>query len=297
MRLCCALTVLCAGLAVANAETPQQEADRLFAEGRELLTVENDAAAACEKFEAAIKLDPTGPGTMLNLGLCYELMGKYATSIRWFRKAQTAAAESQLVEYENAAKDHTSIIAPKVPTLKLEVTGPPEVAISIDGFSIPATEYGRVEVDPGRHVIEGRAPGMQPTRVEIEIAEAENQVVAIAVTEPVLVLVDMGKTRRRIALGVAGAGAVTLGASLVYNLMKRNEQRDALEPYDMERFERAENDMRTVGTGLFVAGSVLVVAGAVLYFTAPGLEHVRPTTAVAPVVGTDRVGFAVSGAF
>jgi len=282
---------------VASAETPQQEADRLFAEGRELLTIKKDAKAACEKFEAAIKLDPTATGTMLNLGLCYEMMGKYATSIRWFRKAQTAGAESQLVEYEEAAKDHTSIISPKVPTLKLEVSGPPDVEVYVDGFPINATEYRRVEVDPGRHVVEGRAPGMKPARQEIEIAEAENQVVTVEVAEPLPVLVDKGKTRRRIALGVAGGGALTLGASLVYNLMKRSEQNDAREPFDEARFYGARDDMRTIGTGLFVAGSVLVVTGAVLYFTAPGVEQVTPTTAVAPVVGPDRVGFAVSGSF
>src|SRR5262245_44944110 len=92
------------------------DADRQFAEGRELLA-KNDPKAACEKFEAAIKIDPTATGTMLNLGLCYENLKKYATSIFWFRKAQASAAENKLAEYEEAAKKYTVNIAPKVPTL------------------------------------------------------------------------------------------------------------------------------------------------------------------------------------
>ena len=282
---------------LASAQAPQEEADRLFAEGRELLTVKKDPKAACEKFEAAIKLDPTATGTMLNLGLCYENLGMFATSIRWFRKAQTAATENQLVVYEEAAKDHTSIISPKVPILKLELTGPNDLEVFVDGAPIAATEYGRIEVDPGAHVIEARASGMRPARRTIQIAAAEHQVVALAVTEPLPVFVDRGTTRRRVALGVAGGGALTLGASLAYNLVKRGAQRDARDPFDEERFYAAQDDMRTIGTGLFVAGSALVVAGAILYLTAPGLEPVTPSAALSPVVSSDRVGFAVRGSF
>src|SRR3954471_24423933 len=103
MRIRGAVMVVCAVAGLASADTPQQQADKLFAEGRELLTVKNDAKGACEKFEAAIQLDPTATGTMLNLGLCYETLGKYAKSLYWFRKAQAAAAEARLAEYKDAA--------------------------------------------------------------------------------------------------------------------------------------------------------------------------------------------------
>ena len=61
-----------AGLAAAEpARTQkQQEADKLFDEGRALLG-KNDPAGACAKFELAATADPTAAGTMLNLGVCY----------------------------------------------------------------------------------------------------------------------------------------------------------------------------------------------------------------------------------
>src|SRR5687768_2423974 len=107
--LVCAL----AGTAVAQPSDAEQ-ANALFLEGRELLTSKN-TKAACEKFEASIALDPESPGVMLNLGLCYELLEKYATSLYWFRKAQSAAAEANLPAYEEEAKRHTVALAAKVP--------------------------------------------------------------------------------------------------------------------------------------------------------------------------------------
>jgi Flp pilus assembly protein TadD len=72
--------VLLALTGSAFADDNQQKADRYFAEGRELLTKHQDAKGACEKFELAIQLDPTAPGVMLNLGLCYEMQGKFANA-------------------------------------------------------------------------------------------------------------------------------------------------------------------------------------------------------------------------
>lgn len=292
----------------AAAETPQQQADRLFAEGRELLTVKNDAKAACEKFEAAIKLDVTATGTMLNLGLCYENLGKYATSIRWFRKAQAAAAENHLVEYEKAAKDHTVTISPKVPTLKLNVTAAADAEVAIDGIRIPSTDYGRVEVDPGTHEIVGRAPGMRRVTRSIDVKESESQTVDLVINEvAVPVYEDRGAARRRTALVVGAGGLVVLGASLGLNLYWRSAQedvnhlpRDASDaelPEGRENYNFYENRMRYVGTSVFAVGAAAVLAGGILYFTAPGKELVSDGTAMGPVITSDQLGFAVSGRF
>jgi len=166
-----ALAIVVAGVLVAGtaiAQTPPEnlrKADVLFAEGRQLLTNANgnrdDVRAACQKFEQAIALDPTAPGVMLNLGLCYETLEKYATSLYWFRKAQVAAAEAKprpLPEYENAAKQHTQDLAAKVVTAKIEA--PPDATVFVDGRRVLPTDYARVEVDKDS-LIEARAPGKQ----------------------------------------------------------------------------------------------------------------------------------------
>lgn len=313
MRFRGAIVLVCAWLSAASAETPQQQADRLFAEGRDLLTVQNDSKAACEKFEEAIKLDPTATGTMLNLGLCYENLGKYATSIRWFRKAQAAAAENKLTDYENAAKEHTVTISPKVPTLNIEVSGPPNVEILVDGTRVEATEFGRVEVDPGSHELVGRAPGMKRVVQTVDVAEAENKSVQIVVNEAAVpVYVDRGTKRRKIAYGLAAGGLVVLGASWLYNEVQQGKQEDIRrevagnppdvppQPFDMARqeaFDDAAQNMKIWGTTLFVTGTALVFAGAIIYFTAPNKEMISDGTAVRPVLGRDQLGFAVSGSF
>lgn len=299
MRFRGALFIVCAWAGTAIAETPQQQADKLFAEGRELLTVKKDSKAACEKFEAAIKLDALATGTMLNLGLCYENLGKYATSIKWFRKAQAAASENKLTEYENAAKEHTGTIAPKVPTLKIIVDGPPDAEIRIDGDRIDATTYGKVEVDPGTHEIVGRAPGKKKVVQTVQLTDAQNEAVTIAFTESAIpVYVDRGAGRRRGAMILGAAGVGVLAFTGVYGLIRRNQFFDETKtpPGSAEETELI-NEVKILGTVSFVVGLGAVTAGVILYMTAPGKEQISDGTAFAPVITNDEVGFSVSGTF
>ena len=74
------------GTARADAPNPRQaEVDALFVEGRGLIA-KNEAKQACEVFTKAYNIDPKAPGVLLNLGLCNEMLKKYGTSLRWFRR-------------------------------------------------------------------------------------------------------------------------------------------------------------------------------------------------------------------
>lgn len=299
MRILGAVAIVCALFSTARAD--QQEADRLFAEGRELLTTKNDPKGACEKFEQAIKLDPVATGTMLNLGLCYEKQGKYATSLRWFRRAQATSSEANseaLRAYKTAAEEHTAQISGKVSIVRLEVNGPPDTVVRIDGQKIEVADYGRVEVDSGEHEIVGTANGMKPSSKKFSINEAETKDLSIAVTQPATILVDRGKGRRRLAIVVGSVGVASLGACLGFNFYWQARQKDtALTDAEFEDYKRY---MRVYGTSMFVVGTALVAGAAVMYLTAPGVEEVvagRRGASVVPVVGGDQVGFAVTGRF
>ncbi len=301
MRFLGAVAIVCATFSTAVADN-QQEADRLFAEGRELLTTKNDPKAACEKFEEAIKLDPVATGTMLNLGLCYEKQGKFATSLRWFRRAQATSAEAKdseaLRAYKAAAEEHTALISGKVSIVKLEVNGPPDTVVRIDGQKIEAADFGRVEVDSGEHEIVGSAQGMKPSVNKFSINEAETKDLSVAVVDPVPILVDRGKGRRKLSLVVGGVGVATLGTCLTLNLIWRKGQNDPT--LTDEKFYDYKDKMRVWGTSMFVAGTALVAGAVVMYLTAPGFEEVIPErrgASVVPVVGGDQVGFAVNGRF
>lgn len=297
-RLEVALLILCTTFATALAEP--KEADRLFTEGRELLN-SSKFAEACSKFEAAIKLDPTATGTMLNLGLCYEKLGKFATSIRWFRKAQAAAYENKLKEYEDAAKEHTGTISKDVPTLNIMVDGPPDAEIRIDGVKVDPTEYGNYEIDPGTHQVFARAPGKKKVETSVELAVGErDKPLKIAFTEDAVpVLVDRGASRRKISIILGISGAVVLGGVTAYGFYQKHqfERTDKDAAGNSLRDPGAKDDLRTYGTSAFIVGAGLLTAGIVLYVTAPGMEQIADGTAFAPIVSPDQVGFAVSGAF
>ena len=294
-----ALAILCVLAGTAAAQTPnpnQAEADKYFAEGRDLLVNKNDAAAACVAFEKAIELDPTAPGVMLNLGLCYEVQGKYAMSLHWFRKAANAAAEAQppLPEYEAEAKLHTGPLASKVAITQLKDV-PPDVRVIIDGRFVPRAEYARLEVDVDS-VIEVRAPGKQVFRQKVEVTGTTAKEIVVMMQDDTGR--DPGKGRRRLAYVVGAGGVVLWGITLAYGLVVRNRYEDRKDDYYQESdgFEKAEFDLRWKATGLFVAGSAAVGAAVYLYVTAPkyrGTDQARIT----PVISPDHIGFGYGGRF
>ena len=301
LRVLLALCVL-AGTAVAQAPNPKQaEADKYFAEGRDLLVNQQDAAAACVAFEKAIEIDPTAPGVMLNLGLCYEMQTKYAMSLHWFRKAANAAAEANppLPEYEAEARKHTSDLAAKVAITQLRDV-PTDARVSIDGRPVPRSDFARLEVE-GDSVIEVRAPGKQVFREKVEVeGTTAKEIVVVLKDETFAPMRDPGKGRRRLAYIVGAGGVVIWGITLAYGLVVRSRYEDTTDEYykGSTGFDDAEYDLRWKGTGLFLAGSAAVGAAVYLYLTAPKPYRERADQArITPVLSPDHIGVGYGGRF
>ena len=299
------ILVVCVLAATASAQTPnpnQTEADRYFAEGRDQLVNKKNAVAACEAFEKAIALDPTAPGVMLNLGLCYEMQEKYAASLYWFRRAQFAAAEAKppLPEYEEAAKQHTQQLVDKVAVAKIDVSqAPPDVRISIDGRPVRPADYLRLEVDKDS-TIEARATGKEPFRQQVELdGKNAKDIVIIMKDEIIPAMRDPGKGRRRLAYIVGAGGVVLWGVTLTYGLIVRDRYESIGDGHyeGGGGFERAKEDLRYKGTGLFIAGTAAVGAAIVLYLTAPKPYRERREQAFMPIVTPDHVGFGYTRGF
>jgi hypothetical protein len=293
--------VVCTLLGSAHAEPSNvEQANALFLEGRELLTSHN-TKAACEKFEASIALDPEAPGVMLNLGLCYEMLEKYATSLYWFRKAQSAAAEASLPAYEEEAKRHTVALAAKVPIVRLDASAAPGAEIRIDGKLVAATDYARVEIDRGNHKLEARATGKQPFRRSFDVGAVDAGTIEIPalVDEPIEVtpppggpIVDTPSSKNRVVLAASlgGAGVALCIISPLWARHTKNAYDEAVANHEMPSYSSARTKQH-IATGMFVGGLGLIGVGAYLYFTQP--SH---TTAVTPVIDTQQVGIAISGA-
>jgi tetratricopeptide (TPR) repeat protein len=285
------------------ASTQQQKADALFEQGRKLM--ETDAAGACDNFNQAIQLDPTAAGTMLNLGLCNQKLGKYKTALYWFRKAQARATESNLPAHEKAAREHTTELATKVATIKIAFTGvpPPNTRVKIDGEEVKADDYGHAEVDPGHHALDAAAPGRKLFHLEFDVTGTGGQTETVTLVEGENVI-DRGRGRRRTALYLAIGGGVLWIASGSYSLWQKSVYDDNVTmgmpraniPNAAQNANAAQHNARLYGTGLFVAGSVAITIGAILYFTAPQRERIDQTVFI-PTLGPDQVGFAATGSF
>jgi tetratricopeptide (TPR) repeat protein len=301
----------------------QKQADELFEEGRNLLNAgDQNAAAACAKFSEAIKLDPEAPGTMLNLGLCNEKLNKYKTALYWFRKAQARAAETNLPDYESAAKEHTVDLAGKVATIKIQFStpAPDGTKVKIDNQEIAPADYLAAEVDPGAHTLVVGAPGHKIYTEEFNVEGRGGQTLTVALVQgDNSVVVDPGAGRRKAAIITAsGGGALLLGSLFVSlyasgkydNCAKNGKLLDAADlmkegcPYpdamDAQKATDYANKYQKLaqvwGTSLFVAGIVTVGVASFLYFTAPEKERVDRTV-FAPTIGPDQIGFAASGRF
>jgi hypothetical protein len=282
---------------------PPTPAEIAFSQGREQLEA-GQFAEACASFETSLKEDPNAPGTLLNLGLCNERLGKTATALGWFRKAQFRSAETGMTDYEEAAKASTFSLAVRVPTLKIEFANPPPPGgtVYLDAHQLTDLDLARMEVDPNvAHVIELRVENHPPIRTEITLKDGETGTAVIPIPAPptpkpptkTVVELDRGRTRRFIAYGLVGAGVVMWGASLAVTLDAKHDVDAAEHPDNWQHFE---NVARWGGTSLFIGGALAIAGAGVLYFTAPGIERVERTS-LAPVVGRDGLGVAVHGSF
>jgi hypothetical protein len=280
---------------------PPTPAELAFREGRTLLEA-GQFAQACAKFETSLKADPSAPGTLLNLGLCNERLGKTATALQWFRKAQFRSAETGMTDYEEAAKTETISLAVRVPTLRITFANPPPpgAVVFLDRQQLTEIDLSRVEVDPNViHAIELRSDGKPPIRTDVKVKDGENRTVVIAVPAPpkpviTTVEIDRGRTRRIVAYSLGGAGVALWAASLIVSLDAKSSAGAAEHPEDVLHYRDVA---RWGGTSLFIGGAAAIGVAAFLYTTAPGIERVEKRTVVAPVVGSEQLGVAVRGSF
>jgi hypothetical protein len=292
-------------VAVVWSHTARADPNALFAEGKQLLQ-DGKPAEACGKFEAALREQPEAPGILLNLGLCNAQQDKIATALKWFRKAQTRAAERAMAETESAAKLQTVALAPKVPTIKIEIaeSPPSDATVTVDGATIDATSLARLEIDAGSHVVELHGSGLATSRETIDVrgdSTPETVVTLHVVAAPrptppkvkIMVEVDRGAPWRRRAYLVGAIGAGLLVAETGLGVVGRKIFDDS---HDLKTRQRWKDIVRYGGTTMFGVGAAAVATAVVIYLAAPGKERIEQT-AIAPFAGDDHVGVAITGGF
>ena len=182
MKARIASKVLLAGWLVAMTAQAQSQdraaADALFRAARD----DFDRGAyvqACLKFAESHRLDPA-PGTLLNLSLCYEKIGKVASAWEGYRQV----AEKLRDERVGFATARSSALEQRLPwlTLRLPAGAPKGTRVFRDGGELLEPSLGiALPVDPGKHEIVVKAEGYEDATSVLELGEGARRDVVVRV--------------------------------------------------------------------------------------------------------------------
>ena len=233
--------------------------------------------------------DPTprpGAGHLFNLAACEEKLGHVATAWTQFREVTERLPGND--ERHKIAAARAAALEPRLPRLTVVLApGAPEGSRVYRGSS----ELGAgsldsaLPIDPGKHVLAVDAPGRARSERTIEIAEGESKREELQVGAPLLGgAVDgdtadgSGDTRRTLGFVLGGVGIAGLAVGAVTGVMVLGKKSTVDDECNAQkRCSQTGIDAADAGSTLgtvsgigFIAGGVLLGAGAVLVLTSGG---------------------------
>jgi hypothetical protein len=307
--LAAVLTIVLAGHGLARAEEDPDKADKIFAEAQKLQEA-GKTAEACKKYDEALSYNHNAVGTLLNVALCNEQAGKYATAVRYYTQARDLAREHNLAEHKKAAEEKLAVTSPLVSHLAIAFAEqPPNMKLVIDEDIIPADKTDDIIIDPGSHHIVVTAPGRVPYETTVQVEKSSAKAIAV----PKLgypVTVKRGG-RRTIGMILSGTGVAMIGAGVGLGLYARSKYNAQIGDMTMGAHCTDEHPPRcdaegyrltndaltfgTFGTYFFFGGIAVAGVGAYLWFFGPKpvaernvaiVPSVTPQAAALTAVGT-----------
>jgi len=286
-----------------------EKADQLFAEGKALL--DSNLLEACEKFEASLRENPAAIGTLLNVALCDEKLGKVASAVARFSEARVRGKEQGLLEHIRAAEEHIAALTPSVPHLTIKLTEKlPETKILLDDKLLALDAIANVPVDPGEQVIVVSAPARLPYRAKVVIGKGEHQDVVVP---PLAKSVTIKSSQLLIGQIATIAGGAAAGAGIGIGLYARHLYRqqfddgrctsDPMGGHCSAEGQKQTNRAHTlgnVGTVVGVAGVLVGGVGAYFWFRSPKStpnDAGDKKLAVVPEITPDGLGVLAIGRF
>ncbi len=170
--LACATASALATLASADEPTASGVAQGLFEEARDEMR-RGDYASAWPKLVESQRLDPS-TGTLLNVVLCEEALGKVASA--WLHAKELCDTLPERDDRRPIAARKLADLAARVPKLavRLPPTAPSGTTVVLDGVELGPSSLGvPVPVDPRSHKLIVRAPGRPERVVELELHEGQ----------------------------------------------------------------------------------------------------------------------------
>ena len=278
-----ASVALAASLALAGAAfaqgagaPAQAEADALFKEGRDLLE-RGQYETACQKLQRSEGLAPA-VGTLLNLGYCWEQLGRFRSAMDAYAEAQVLAAKANDAKRTAFARDRFAAVEPKAQKLVVRVVPPeaPGLEIRHNGELLARGSWDTpVAVDPAEVEISASAPGRRPWK-GVAMARGEGSVLTVYVppledTPPApRAAQGAGFGARRVTavvLWVAAAGSLAAGTAAALGAKQRYD--DSLAGCDAAG---CDPGARSAQRGAVVQGNVATaLVGLGLAFAATGV--------------------------
>lgn len=303
------LLTVCFGARVATADEVRSSDDKtaakdLFEHGRTLMAA-GDVESACQSFEqSASKVQAIG--TWLNLGDCYEKLGRPLDARRSFLTAAKLAGPND--KRSSYATARAVAVEPQLGRL-LVVSQQDRAALqlSIEG-RVLATDETVIFVTPGPYHIEARAVQRQPWSTDITISAGDRPTVEVPNLLPLAAPVGETKTVgvvasapqrrtswRRLSWGLGIGGVIVGGSALGTGWWARHDYRDITAACAPDGCSQQQaRDVRTaqrradIATGLTVAAGALLAGAAVVWLLAPHDRAAAPL--VAPWLGPQGAG-------
>jgi hypothetical protein len=293
-------------------------AESMFQEGRKAMDAKR-YGEACPKFAASQKLAPA-IGTLLNLADCYEKNNQLASAWARFHEAIALAQRLGRGNREQTARERADKLEPRLIKLTIQ-SHSSGIEVKLDGNTLdPAVLGTGIPVDAGKHSIEASAKNKKPFSKDIEVTE-KNKSPTIdiptleddqskdakgadtkpekkeTITEPPKEERGGWSTQKTLGLVAGGVGVVALGVGGFFGLKTQSTWKDAQghctsdltcdqEGVDLAADAKSSGNIATIA---IIAGSVLVLGGAVLFFTAP--SHGSAKTGATPPPSSIKVGF------
>jgi hypothetical protein len=126
------------------------------------------------------------PTHLLYLARAHQRLGHWVSAreayLKLIRETIAPGAPRAFHDAQAAAKRELPSLEPKIPTLKVQISGADgkPVTVTIDGKPLPPALVGAANpIDPGTHRIEASAPGLVGGPVAVELKEGARETVAV----------------------------------------------------------------------------------------------------------------------
>jgi tetratricopeptide (TPR) repeat protein len=297
----------------AHAEGSQAEADALFAQGRDLLEKGN-LGEACKKLQRSEEMAPA-VGTLLNLGYCWEQLGRFRSAMEAYAEAEVLAGKTGDAKRSAFAKERLTAVMPKVLKVIVLVTPPaaPDLEVRRNGAVVPKTDYGQaIAVDPDEIVVTATAPGRVPYK-SVVMGRGEGTILTVFVppleTEGAVASGGRGGgsalgLRRYAALGLGAAAALAIGAGAGTALSAKSRHDDSEHHCDPSgcdeqglEIQRGAVAQGNVATALFGLGILFAGAGTYLWIVGGDDKGPSAQRGVRWTAGVSPTGAALGGRF